>query len=770
MKDTILNILRKIKCRRAVPVQPPETAEVSIPNAELVENEIDYLSKGYLPDTPKSSRDSDRLNRWPFAKRIAETIASQKGARSIIIGIFGEWGMGKTSVLNFIDQNLRDYPGILIIRFNPWYFTDQSKLINDYFSLLARAIGKSLRTTKEDFGNLMIKYSSMLNLSISPFPDSPVSIPTGDVVAGFGSILSHTTLEELKLRIENILAKERIRVVVLMDDIDRLDKDEIYMIFRLVKLTGDLPFVSYVLSFDYEMVADCMRERYGERQADAGESFLDKIIQVPLRLPKADESSLRQIFLEGIEKVLKLSAIEISESDARRFIRSFDSALSRKIQNIRVIKLYLNSLIFCLPLVKGEVNIVDLLLIEGIKVLYPNLYNAIRENKDHFLALSLRYPSEHAKIDDLKAPIKAVIDQCLSGLTEDERNSIIVILKDMFPRLHHVYDNTIYGPGWDEQWAKERMISSEIYFDHYFSYSISIKDFSDIKLEMFLSQVSNKSSDEIIDDIKRNVTSLNAEIFISKLWDKVDKLSQRDSVKIALSLSKCGDIFPNPESWFPFANPFYRAAILVGNLLKKITRQDGRIERAKDILAASEPLNFAFEIFQFMRPDDKSAESDQLLTKNEEVELAKILLGKIVKIASKSPIYINSPRDAPNLLGAWALWGSRQETDNYLRDTFEQDPYNVLKFLKCFVPSRWGMESGLPTKGNIDKRQYDWISNIVDPDIVYLYLTKLYGSELDDPKYMEIDNRPVEIKVAHGFSFWHRKAKEKQTPAKKSEK
>lgn len=103
------------------------------------------------------------------------------------------------------------------------------------------------------------------------------------------------------------------RVVVLMDDIDRLEKAEIQTIFRLVKLTGDFAYTTYVLAFDDERVAESLGERYGKGDADAGHDFLEKIIQVPLRLPKADVLALRDFCSKGIDDALNLSQIELDE-------------------------------------------------------------------------------------------------------------------------------------------------------------------------------------------------------------------------------------------------------------------------------------------------------------------------------------------------------------------------------------------------------------------------------------------------------------------------
>ena len=60
----------------------------------------------FISDAPVTKHEDDIFRRWPFAKRIANIISAQKDPSSIVIGIYGSWGEGKTHVLNFIEQEL----------------------------------------------------------------------------------------------------------------------------------------------------------------------------------------------------------------------------------------------------------------------------------------------------------------------------------------------------------------------------------------------------------------------------------------------------------------------------------------------------------------------------------------------------------------------------------------------------------------------------------------------------------------------------------------
>jgi predicted KAP-like P-loop ATPase len=79
----------------------------------------------YLPDRPIEAEQEDKFNRLPFASRIANTIAHRTDSSSLVVGIFGKWGEGKTSVLNLMKSALKHHDDVEVVPFNPWHFTSQ---------------------------------------------------------------------------------------------------------------------------------------------------------------------------------------------------------------------------------------------------------------------------------------------------------------------------------------------------------------------------------------------------------------------------------------------------------------------------------------------------------------------------------------------------------------------------------------------------------------------------------------------------------------------
>ncbi|CAA0202805.1 KAP P-loop domain-containing protein [Acinetobacter baumannii] len=187
------------------------------------------MADNYSSDSPVFKYKDDKFNRREFSKRIADVIANRNDSSSIVIGLHGAWGNGKTSVLNFIEESLTDNQDVLCIKFNPWRFGTEEELLKAFFLDIAHAIEVEL-ITKTDKAKDAIK-------SLAPAITSIFG--TAEVGQAVSSFIPSLELQKLKERIECELEKAQKRVLILIDDVDRLEKTEIHALFRLVKLTGD---------------------------------------------------------------------------------------------------------------------------------------------------------------------------------------------------------------------------------------------------------------------------------------------------------------------------------------------------------------------------------------------------------------------------------------------------------------------------------------------------------------------------------------------------
>ncbi len=335
----------------------------------MTTDSIDFSS-----DRPLTDRQNDRLNRAPFAERIASALLGLPKRAGLVVGVHGPWGDGKTTVLNLLHADLDNSTDTVAVEFNPWRFTDEPAMLSGFFRVLAGSIRAKLTTKGEDIAGWVEKvgrYASVVDHRFGTAAD----IAAANAEAG---------LEELRARLFDALATADKRIIVLIDDIDRLDKHETQTLFRLIKACADFPNVCYVLAFDDTAVAKALGERYGAGDEQSGRAFLEKIIQVPLKLPVAAKDDLRSLCFDQVNAALTATGVDLTRDQVGEFIAGFDRGVSVRLTTPRAAKRYGNGLMFALPMLKGETNLVDLLLIEALRAFFPEVYDIVRENHTHF--------------------------------------------------------------------------------------------------------------------------------------------------------------------------------------------------------------------------------------------------------------------------------------------------------------------------------------------------------------------------------------------------
>lgn len=706
----------------------------------------------YSSDQPICSKSEDRFNRWGFAERIADTLAGRRDEASIVIGLYGPWGDGKTSTLRLMEIALRDQAHVVVIRFNPWHFQSEDQLLRGFFATLAGALGKSLPTMKEKIGKIFRDYGSLLSIA-SISVGNIVQVTPGEAATGLGKALSTVELDELRVRIENILSEGGKRVVIFIDDIDRLDRTETQALFKLVKLSASFNHTSYVLAFDDEMVAAAIGEKYGHGGFEAGRSFLEKIIQVPLHLPPPDELALRQMTFEGVDAVLAQSGTTLSQENVDAFMRHFVDGLEPRLRTPRHAKLYVNALTFALPLLNGEVHPVDLMLIEGIRIFYPKLYTAIRDNPEYFLKSS---GNEHQQHEVHRQRVAAIIDQALEGTGVLHKERVRTrLLEVLFPRL----SNMVYGHDWDGRWEREQRICSDKYCKRYFTYSVPPGDVSDIEVGRFLDEVAVMSPADVDGILKVLATRGAIPQLIRKLRNRENEVGATPAQTLALAFARNGALVPRERAMLMSDWTYKQAGILVAHLLRRVASGEAREALADMVIRVVQPLPFGLECLRWLRHGEKEPEEKRIISSVAEEKIFETMAERIRVQGSETPLYQMFGRDAPWLYWVWNRQEGGDTVASQLRTRFEMNPNEVDSFLDTFVGEAWGMESGLPHRSDFDRENYDAVVGLIDPDWIVANLKQRYGIELDAPEYYHGSETPRARCVAHQFAFIHLKVR-----------
>ncbi|WP_199932131.1 MULTISPECIES: KAP family NTPase [unclassified Stenotrophomonas] len=706
-------------------------------------------SDQFLDDQPITGRLSDRFNRAPFASRLAQTLAQRADPSSIVVGLYGPWGDGKTSVLEMMGEALKDYPRVILVRFNPWHFQSQDALLRGFFATLAEAMDESLPNKKEKVGELLKQYGGLLSLANVTFAGA-VQISPGEAARSVGESLSTVSLEELRSRIDRMLGQSNRRLVVLVDDIDRLDREETHAIFKLVKLSASFKHTSYVLAFDDDVVAAALGERYGEGGAKGGRAFLEKIVQVPLNLPPADTNSLRLIALEGVQRAVDQTGIVLTQSQVDAFIRHFDDVIAPALGTPRKAKLLSNALLFALPILKGEVNTVDLMLIEGVRVIYPGLYAAIRSNRDLFL----KGGRAGGRDDNQKKEedISALLEKSLPHISVEERGWIRRrLLEPLFPRL----GNSMYGGEWDSTWAAEQKICAGEYFQRYFAYGVPLGDVPDRLIAEFIGSAPALSAPDAREALERFAERQGMPRLVTRLRQRKDTINATEARAIALAFARNGDLLPRERGMLMPLDTRGSAAILIADLLRRLPTGSERQGVAEQVIREASSVGFVSECLRWIHHYDDKPADRRVLSDEGDKALAKLAVERIEAESAEAPFFLTEPKDAPTLYWLWCQETSDAHVQQALRAQLDTSTDRVDAFLACFVGESWGVESGIPRPGDFDRRQYDSVSKLVGADYIAAKLRGRYGAELDSPEEYLAEGMDQPRRVAHQFMNVH---------------
>lgn len=421
-----------------------------------------------ISDTPIQASDDDSLNRKSSAKKFAESLFSVDCSQGLVVGIFGEWGSGKTSYINLMKPELEQYADT-IFEFNPWLFNDTNNLINIFFielSIKLRIKNNELADKFQKYGEWISHAETLVKsgivqktiqwLSIT-IPTIPINLPI--ITKGIKAILDYLTkslriegLDEYKQKIIEKLNTIEKPIIIIIDDIDRLSSKEIEEIFKLVRLTANFPNIIYILPFDRIRVEQALSE---QSQID-GSAYLEKIVQISFNLPKISNELLHQQFFNSLDNVL--SRYPITELDKNRWAFVFYEIIKPNLKNMRDVRRYTLAIVPTISEIQDSIQIVDILALEAIRLFYPQKFEQIYFIKD---ALTTNKNSPMDKTNETYRHL-------ITDFVQNDKQ-LQALIENIFPAAEQYLSNHHYSYQFVKQWKKEHRVAHIVFLDLYFN-------------------------------------------------------------------------------------------------------------------------------------------------------------------------------------------------------------------------------------------------------------------------------------------------------------
>lgn len=631
------------------------------------------------PDSPIQSAADDKLNRKTFSQAFAKALAGFSGEDSFVVGIHGKWGTGKSSIFNLLVEQIgKDNEGkadadkLHVMHFNPWNFSDQNQLVFQFL----RQFRAHLKGNQKEFKDLLASLDDYAEALAPPLELLPYGhlFSSGMKVGVKGAQKLFGAAKDVNSLFDQIAVKARnlkLRTVVLIDDIDRLTAMETRQIFQLVKLTARFPYVIYVLAFDREAVSKALEEL----GVDSGEEYLEKIVQVSFDIPPISEASLTSFITTALDDLLK--AYQPAHFDATRFGNLFHAGLRKSFHSLRDVRRFTNGLEFGLGLIGRELNAVDFIGIEAIRVFYPNTFQVIRTNKEIFAGHVDTFV-ESAGAEKYTAQVNELLNP-RGELKEDLKE----ILLDLFPKLSYAYGRIKHGHESETEWEKTYRIATRRYFDAYFGLVLPESEISVQELTSFISASDNQAKlEELLAQWKKSDKLKNA---IESLRYRLAEIPKGNLKSVFAALFTIGEVASEKGVIFAGQIPeYWNVRWAIFDVLEAIPREQ-RVSAVKEAFAVSASLKTMLNITALI--EKVKQENAQRHTEFQDCDLSEIkaiVVSRIRESAKDSTILAMNPA-LPVILHVWKEWGgSAEEVQTFVAAATKTDD-DLVNFLDNFI-------------------------------------------------------------------------------------
>ena len=633
-------------------------------------------------DKPLIDPQEDQLGYALFARHLAFSLTKMVPAEGFVVAIYGPWGSGKTTLFNFLFHYFKEAPvdeQPIIVPFNPWWFSGHEKLAKHFFDQLQA----SLATSDGDLAALQGKIAEFADM-VSELPAS-IHIPyisIGKIAVEFTPMKSSVkNVIKLKMEIAEELRKQPRRIFVTVDDIDRLNPEEIRQLFGVIKSVADFPNVVYLLTFDKKVVIEALRESQGI----SGENYLEKIVQFPFELPLPDRSSLSRLLFARLESIM--AGTPQGLFDQTYWGNVFMRGIEHFISTPRKINLLTNTLSVTYPAVQGEVNPVDFISIETLRIFCPEAYNMIRTYPEKFTGREW----VASKIEQLRIFQESWVTQ----IAEENREAVRGLLSQLFPKLGEMWGDLGFEPPNESTWRKQLRICSPDIFPIFFHLALPQGDISNAEIMVILSlaDTPQEFSARLLELAAQarpdGFTRLHA--FLDRVMDYTGKEILVESIpSIFLSLFDVGDQFIRPEDEgsgkLPIGND-QRLTQVILQLLRRLP-WDSRFEALRQAITQGRAIFISAKIVvELGKLSDKQAGEERpkpeaLIRHSDQVALAALVIAKL-RDAARDNSLLTCPK-LPHILSMWKDLAGKAEPVTWVGQVASDDR-NLATLLEKFM-------------------------------------------------------------------------------------
>jgi hypothetical protein len=450
---------------------------------------------------------------------------------STVLAVVGPWGSGKSSVINLAREELRKLDASWkVCPANVWAPPDAPAMVAELFAAISTALPDDKRGKKA--AKLIGEWAPLVVSGLSLIPGAGSTLGTvGNMAVG---VAKHAAARHAQRPMQQVfeeltesLEKLDIRVLVVLDDVDRLQPDELLTLFKAIRLVASFPGVYYLLAYDEQTVIDILTDTpiAGNDQGRAI-AYLEKIVQVPLALPPADRYYSEKMLTDGLTALLRRLDTPLTEEQSHRFRDLYDILLQYSLAQPRAIGRFLRQAAAYLPMLDtNELDIIDLLVLAHLRSYAPRTYRLLARSK---IKLT---PSERDGVPP--SSFQKELNDCIRDECSDLYTPTRDAIDALFPALLGTRepDPDLVDPWRDTAAEREaaRRISVSEYFDRYFLLGLPVADISDSRVREALRSIASSEPGDAWAEVEARITGPNPAL-ASATYQKLVRLTKADNI------------------------------------------------------------------------------------------------------------------------------------------------------------------------------------------------------------------------------------------------
>lgn len=610
-------------------------------------------------DAPIMSSDDDDLGRAPVAHDFAESIRELDASQGLVVGVLGPWGHGKSSFINLMREQFDKEPALTVVDFNPWMFSGSNQLVNFFFTEIGAELNVRSKSRFGKTADFLSQYAGILK-PVSQFIPLPGAAAIGEAAAaGLAGLADSTNADRSAKKVREEITKELAAltqpIVVVIDDIDRLTTLEIREIFKLVRLTASFPNIVYVLAFDRDRVEQALTE-----DGVPGRAYLEKIVQLSFDVPQAPVTLLRsQVFGELGRVIAPVTNAKLNED---RWSGAYWNVIDPLLSNMRDVTRYAISSRSTIKSLGEDVDLVDLLTMEALRVFRPELVQSLSKMRTELT-------STRDVMGQKNERAQKAVDALLAKFHEDA-DLIRSLFDQLFPSALQYVENNHYGSDWLSTWRTEHRMAHIDYLNLYFDRVAPSELVAFRSSEHAFTLMTNPV------DLEKYLTSLEPEqleTVLEGLTSYEAKFTTDMVVPASTTLLNLIDIIPEKKDpdFFDILRPDITVSRVVLRLFRRVDDEAERETLVTKVLAGVETYSSQLD---FMNTVGHREHVGHKLVSE---AFAQQLESDFVERLQKAP-----PAEPAREWGAWRIYDMVKNATNKPPLTEKSDPVLILAVIK----------------------------------------------------------------------------------------